>query len=326
MIKDSFVVSGLKRLLHSPPGDFATTSRTLFLQRLSLALLFLAGAGIAEATIPAAERTVLTNLYASTNGASWTTRTGWMGPTGTECSWHGIQCDGGQTHVFSIYLPGNNLAGTLPSLGSLTALDTFVVGSNRLTGSIPPLSGLTALRVFWVTNNQLTGPIPSPAGLTALENFHAAQNQLSGSIPSFTGLPQLWNISVNDNRLTGSFPSLSGLPLLISFYAQNNHLTDFLPSLGGFPNLSFFDVSNNQLTGPVPNPPPRAAAGRSNLCNNGLVSSGRPTVDAAWVAAQDPAAVAGGNWLACQTLSPPPTCTLTATPTSIVAAAPLLCR
>ncbi len=55
------------------------------------------------------------------------------------------------------------------------------------------------------------------------------------------------------------------------------------------------------------------AAGRTNLCANDLTSSGNPTYDAAWETAQDPAVIAGGKWVRCQR----PTCTLTASPTSI---------
>jgi hypothetical protein len=140
-----------------------------------------------------------------------------------------------------------------------------------LTGSIPSLSGLTALQGFYVGSNQLTGAIPSLSGLTALSYFDASSNQLTGSIPSLSGLTALQVFYVPDNQLTGSIPSLSGLTALQDFY-----------------------VGANQLTGAVPAPPGSLLAGKSDLCSNNLVSSGNPTVDAAWDTAQ------GGSWLACQ--------------------------
>ena len=154
-------------------------------------LFFLGWASTAQAAIPAAERTVLTNLYASTTGASWTNNTNWNGGVGTECTWYGITCDVAQTHVTEIDLYNNHLVGTLPSLSGLTALRAFSVDHNQLTGSIPSLSGLTALQCFDVANNQLTGPIPSLSGLTALQYFYVDSNQLTGSIPSLSGLTAL---------------------------------------------------------------------------------------------------------------------------------------
>lgn len=72
----------------------------------------------AFAVIPAAERTVLTNLYASTDGPTWANSTGWNGPIGTECSWYGISCDAQQSHVIGIDFLGNTLIGTLPPLSA----------------------------------------------------------------------------------------------------------------------------------------------------------------------------------------------------------------
>ena len=258
--------------------------------RLLAAGLFLClgWASTAQAIIPASERAVLTDLYASTNGASWTTNTNWNGAVGTECSWAGITCDATESQVIAIWLEFNKLTGTLPSLSGLTALQAFVVRNNQLTGSIPSLSELTALQLFNVSSNQLTGSIPSLSGLTALQQFVAYSNQLTGSIPSLSGLTSLQYFYVYNNQLTGSIPPISDLAALQNIYA-----------------------SNNQLSGPVPAVPISMVAGFSDLCGNNLVSSGSTVIDAAWDAAQ------GSSWLACQTVAVPPTCALTASPASI---------
>jgi hypothetical protein len=86
---------------------------------------------------PVSERQVLLDLYASTNGANWTNNTGWNGPAGTECSWYGVFCNSTNTNVINIHLPQNNLAGSLPSLNGLTALQDFGANYNKLTGTIP---------------------------------------------------------------------------------------------------------------------------------------------------------------------------------------------
>ena len=112
-----------KWLLGSRARCFAATLKTILRQNFWLTLFFLAWASTAQAAIPASERAVLLDLYASTNGASWTKKTNWNGPVGTECSWYGVSCDGTQSHVTGIYFTiGNNLVGTLPSLSGLTAL------------------------------------------------------------------------------------------------------------------------------------------------------------------------------------------------------------
>lgn len=294
-----------------------------------LALLLLGCTAAAQAAIPASERAVLTSLYTSTNGASWKNKTNWNGAAGTECSWYGVQCDSAQSHVTGIQLgsaiSGNNLAGKLPALSGLTALEqfdvsfnqltgaipalstlkalkTFYVVANGLTGSIPALSGLTALQAFGVDSNELTGSIPALSGLTALQSFSASDNKLSGAIPSLSGLSALQQFDVGTNALTGAIPALSGLTALKAFYVDSNKLSGAIPSLSGLTSLQDVRANDNLLSGAVGAASAGLLAGQSNLCNNNLVSSGNAATDAAWISAQDPGAggAAGSNWVACQ--------------------------
>ena len=188
-------------------------------------LLALAASSVQAANIPSSERTALLDLYTSTNGASWTTSTGWNGAVGTECSWFGVTCNASPS-VTEINLNGNNLTGSLPSdLNNLTSLVTFDVTSNQLTGSIPALTGLSSLAGFFVTSNQLTGSIPALTGLTSLASFDVNSNQLTGSIPPLTGLTSLAFFDVTSNQLTGSIPPLTGLTSLAFFDVDTNQLT-----------------------------------------------------------------------------------------------------
>lgn len=233
----------------------------------------------AQAAIPPSERAVLDALYASTNGAGWTSNVGWGGAAGTECTgWSGVSCDAGHTHVTSIDLVNNNLVGTLPPIAGLTALEYFHVGFNNLTGSIPPLAGMTALQFFSAHDNQFTGSIPSLAGLTALTNFSVSGNQLTGTIPSLTGLSALAYFHAGHNQLTGSIPALTGLTALEWLLVSNNQLTGTIPSLAGLTALSNFYVDNNQLTGTPPAAPASLMVAR--LCPN-LLSTPSAS-DAAW--------------------------------------------
>jgi hypothetical protein len=142
-------------------------------------------AAAAQAGIPASERTVLLDLFTSTGGATWTTRTNWNGAAGTECAWYGVTCNAGGTTVTGIDLNNNNLTGSLPgNLNSLTNLANFRVNNNQLTGPIPALTGLTNLFQFFANDNQLTGSIPELTGLSNLAYFRVNNNRLTGNVPS----------------------------------------------------------------------------------------------------------------------------------------------
>lgn len=304
MTAKQIIIAFLMWLLGSRARRTVSPTWTKLSQGLLLMLLALGAVSTAQAAIPASERAVLVDFYASTNGAFWSNNTNWNGSVGTECTWYGVACDGMQSHVTKIFLDSNHLAGALPSISGLTALQCFYAYNNQLTGSIPSLSGLTALQEFVVETNQLTGLIPTLSGLTVLQSFIAYFNQLSGSIPSLSGLAALQRFDVSANHLTGSIPPFSGLADLQQFWAGANQLTGSIPSLSGLTALQSFVVAGNQLAGPVPAAPTSLSAGLSNLCGNSLVSSGNTAIDAAWVTAQTTdtsiGGVAAGNWLACQ--------------------------
>lgn len=212
-----------------------------------------------HAQIPAAERSVLIALYNSAGGTTWTNRANWRNATdtdfaaaGTECMWYGVYCTSDFANVAQIYLPANNLVGTLPTLNTLSALNYINVENNVLSGSLPALTGLSQLLYVVANNNQFTGTIPSLTGLTTLQDFRASSNQLSGTLPSLTGLSALRIAYFENNRLTGSIPSLSGLTALADIRLNTNQLSGPLPALTGLSALSVAAFNGNQLTGSPP--------------------------------------------------------------------------
>ena len=257
-------------------------------KQLLLWALALAGAvpgSFAHAAIPAAERSALLDLFAATGGSSdWIYSLNWNGPPGSECgndqsgapAWFGVTCDSTNSHVIGIYLPQNNLNGTVPaSLAALTSLQTLNVSTNSLRGPIPSLSALTALQSvsleentlsgtipplgalvnlvgFDVSDNQLTGAIPALTGLGKLQGFNGSINQLSGNLPALAGLTNLQVFDVHANLLNGSIPALAGLSSLQAFYAQGNQFAGAIPALDGLGALQFFNLHGNQLTGSIP--------------------------------------------------------------------------
>lgn len=293
--------------------------RTEALAVLLTAFVVIPAAG--WAVIPGAERQVLVNLYTAGNGDSWLSNTNWCSgacpasgvPTfnaaGSECTWFGVTCDAGQTHVIAVALPGNNLVGTLPALGALTNLEYFSVVSNHLSGSIPALASLGHLQTFYAGYNALSGSIPALSGLTNLGDFAVAHNQLSGTIQSLSGLTSLYSFIVSDNLLTGSVPALTGLTNLREFDAggnklsgsagnpsaaagllryslDRNSLSGTIPALPG--SLYSTRLGFNKLTGPVPAAPAPlytpAAFASSMLCPNPLTTTATAN-DVGWNAA-----------------------------------------
>lgn len=225
-----------------------------------LALMAMALGAPAHAAIPAAERQALIALYNSTDGPNWRNSTNrWTGASGTECSWHGVTCDAGQTHVTALKLNFNNLTGTVPSsLGGLTALTSLNLRQNSLNGPVPMLA-LDQLAQVDLSDNQFSGPIPSLAGTTALETFEIQGGQLTGSIPALGHLTRLRVFNVSGNRLDGQIGALAGATALETFNVNTNQLTGPIPDLTGLAALKLFTATNNRLTSIT------ALAGLANL-------------------------------------------------------------
>jgi len=212
-----------------------------------ISVLGLLAASLAQAAIPASERAVLDDLFASTHGQGWTEKDHWGEEPGSECIWYGIDCDtiDGSEHVVAIDLIQNNLSGPLPALANLTHLRHFFVPINSLTGGIPPLNAMTELRTFVAFANLLDGALPALTGMSQLTTFDVSINQLRGGIPELSGLVQLDAFDVSDNELRGAVPALDGMT-----------------------NLRFFEIGGNHLTGALPDPPApnNLTPGSSRLC------------------------------------------------------------
>ncbi len=270
--------------------------------------VLLATAVPAQAAIPAAERQGLIDLYNATNGAAWTNNTGWLGAAGTECSWYGVTCDGGETTVTWVTLYNNNLVGTIPvSIGNLAGLQGLWLQVNQLSGGIPTeLGNLSNLVDLRLDINDLTGPIPDSLGnLSNLQTLYLQSNQvLGGPIPATLGnLTSLTYLNLGDNQLTGGIPAaLGNLTNLTFLSVDGNQLSGALPSeLGSLTSLETLVVGNNALLGEIPGSFANLTnlqAGHLFLEYNGLWT-GDPTLAAFLDSKQD-----GGDWQSTQTIAP----------------------
>jgi Leucine-rich repeat (LRR) protein len=257
-----------------------------------LLLAIVAGTAVrsAGAGIPPAERDALIALYGNTNGAGWTNRTNWRNADGTdfntpgsECTWFGVTCDAGQTHVVGLALSGNNLSGTVPDLSALAALETLSLARNgfapaplpawlasmpalvtldfaraRVDGTIPDLGALTALEVLRLHNNPglAAGPVPGwIAELSGLRELSLWSTSRTGPVPAWlASMSQLEYLDLNGNELTGSIPACLGdLTGLTYLNLSWNRLTGPIPpELGALANLTRIDIDGNSLTGTIP--------------------------------------------------------------------------
>ncbi len=254
----------------------------------SRVVLFFAGLMIlfafaAEATIPTQEREALIAFYNSTMGPNWYSSYDWLGPVGTECWWSGVWCDVSQTTVVEIYMPENNVAGTIPpeigdltglefiylpgnhglggpippEIGNLTNLEVVVITQNGIEGTLPPeITGLVSLRHLVLTNSQLSGPLPAEIGsLQALEYLDLSGNPINAGLPQEMGdLAALKELHLSYCDLTGPVPSwLENLTSLEVLNLTRNRFSGAIPTtLGDMPALSELYLSYNDLTGSFP--------------------------------------------------------------------------
>ena len=186
-------------------------------------------------------------LYTSTNGDSWTNKTGWdqiMSTTPVVCDLthiFGLTFSGNQ--VLQINLPGNNLSGNLPpEIGDFAALESLDLG-NEIR------SGMNFL-------NQITGSIPTEIGqLSQLQILRLSANQLNGMIPrSISLLSNLYQLDLRNNQINDIIaPELVLLTNLRTLDLSSNLFHGPIPSfLGSLSHLQLLELISNNLSGPIP--------------------------------------------------------------------------
>lgn len=199
--------------------------------------------------IPTAECQALVDLYNSTAGPGWTTKTGWL-VTNTPCGWFGVTCT--DSHVRKLELAINNLSGVLPaSLGNLADLQELILARNQLLGPLPDsITTLGDLSNLLLADNQLSGPLPASIGnLDNLELFNISNNQLSGPLPASLGnLSDLGLLDIWSNPFSGALPtSLTNLDLFHFFFDSTDLCVPNDPALqawlAGIPDMIGTDVT-----------------------------------------------------------------------------------
>jgi len=210
-------------------------------------------------TIPTTECESLEALWDSTGGDNWTNKTGWG--LDTEVSkWFGVYINDDNTSVRALYLPDNNLTGSIPSeIGNIINLDYIGLEHNNLTGNVPiTIDKLTLLTYLNLIDNQLSGSLPTLTKLINLKYLQFYLNNFIGNIPVEYGqLTKLEHINLSSNKLSGAIPNLSKLDLLDDFRFGNNRFifSDIEPQMDwieivsdvSYENQHFIDESEHDI-------------------------------------------------------------------------------
>jgi len=227
------------------------------------------------------QRTILRELYDSTNGHAWNENDGWAHNTADICTWTGVECkfntddvaagDGevvaGSNPIIGLNLRNNFLMGRTPSsLWKLRSLKTLDLGYNPSLdvdfSSLPSSSSDTETPNLEYINIRQTGTT-SVVGIDALSEsvtrLILAENKFESQFPSdIFALKKLTSLSLNGCSLRGSLPDseesgISQLGQLREFDIYNNDLTGILPSgLGKLVHIRNLIISKNQFHGKIP--------------------------------------------------------------------------
>lgn len=217
--------------------------------RFTLVVLLLAAPAFA---VPSQERAALAALYRSAGGAEWRDRSGWLGRPGSECRWHGVVCDAGETAVVELRLSSNGLAGGIaPELADLSRLRVLDLRSNALEGSIPAeLGRLSSLEVLDLAYNRLSGEIPRGLGrLGSLRVLSLERNALTGLPAGLGRLASLTSLDLSFNPV-GELPDdLARLTRLRSLRLVGGRLPEIPAAVFALRSLEVLDLSGNSMDG-----------------------------------------------------------------------------
>ena len=198
-------------------------------------------------------RQALIEFYKAMDGDHWYNNTNWCSdkPIG---EWFGVE-SGDRPYVSTIYMPSNNLKGTLPS-GIFTGMGPMAmirIADNQVSGSFPKeVVNNVSLQYLELERNQITGELPE--GLPKLPIFRhlsVSDNNMTGKIPAslsrMMGTRNSLDISGND--FSGDVPeeivNHPDFHLRWDYILpQRGHLN--LPTIPGY-KLSVTDLNGNQL-------------------------------------------------------------------------------
>ncbi|CAA6664273.1 unnamed protein product [Spirodela intermedia] len=254
-----------------------------------LAVVFLAGLAATQQTSAgdaAAMRAVAQGLLGAVESLGWSVG-------GNPCEWRFVSCSGGR--VTAIQIGNRSVAGELsPAIRNLTALVRLELQDNRIAGPLPSLAGLAALQILILHGNLFSSavnldgnpfaPWEIPRCLTdaaALVNFSANSANVSGEIPDFFPPPSgalrdrpllqppprgdpgelcrgciladpLVEQPAGDPRLSGAVAVVANMTSLTQLWLHSNEFSGPLPDFSGLAAMEDLQLRDNRFSGPVP--------------------------------------------------------------------------
>lgn len=157
------------------------------------------------------------------------------------------------TQLVNFSLGSCSLSGPLPDfLGSLPSLSALKLSYNKLSGVIPLSFNQSMLQIFWLNDQDgqgITGPIDVVTSMPYLSQLWLHGNSFSGTIPEGIGnLTSLKDLNLNRNKLVGVIPPSLANMELERLDLNNNFL------MGAIPKFKYGNVSYdfNSFCQPTP--------------------------------------------------------------------------
>ncbi len=198
------------------------------------------------------EKNALNDLYANTNGNSWSESTYRItDPTRNTANKGFTYIDiANVRHIKTIDLNQNNLNGAISSsFGNFSELTSLKLDTNSITAIPEELSGLTKLEILYLNDNYSITTLPTSIGnlsnLTELYIQNCNFNLLPTSIYSLSSLLKL-NFSNNDITLLPE--ELGSITSLTELIASPNPFPSVPNQISNLVNLTILDLSGSLIT------------------------------------------------------------------------------
>jgi hypothetical protein len=157
---------------------------------------------------------------------------------------------------------------SIPALTSLPKIQTITLGNNKLAGTVPTMNTLTTLQTFSAPQNLYTAlPVGHWSGNKVIKNIDLSNNNLNKYVNSneywFSGCTNLDTINFSGNKLSGYLPRFDFSSGINSLDLSNNSFTlignNYFTGINvvngiqtptvdrGWSGLKVFNVSNNKL-------------------------------------------------------------------------------
>ena len=219
-----------------------------------------------EVTVLSTDRQVLEAFYDATGGPRWRNNRNWK-TKGPLSSWYGVVTDA-NGRVTGLWLPNNNLSGTIPvDLGYLTRLEEIDLSRNALYGELPAsLTELRRLRRFRFRDNAGLCAPSSPAFKDWLGGIADSPGPSCGSPDTDRQVLEAFYDATGGPRWENSTNWKTAVPLsswygvvtdedgrVVGLELGGNGLKGLLPAeLRNLSRLDRLDLSHNNLSGRIP--------------------------------------------------------------------------